>query len=196
MRERCDWLKNWEKQPIYVGYHDKEWGVPIFNDRKIFEFLVLESAQAGLSWSTILKKRGGYRQAFANFDFNKVAKFNKKDFGRLLGDPAIIRNRLKIKAAINNAQQFLKIRQEFGTFSKYIWGFVDGKPIQNRFRSARELPAKTALAEKISKDLRERGFKFLGPTIVYAHMQATGMVNDHSRNCFRYREIRDLAKEI
>ena len=185
--KRCAWPT--ADDPLYIHYHDKEWGVPIYEDRKIFEFLVLESAQAGLSWRTILNKRGNYRKAFAGFDPVKVARFTQKDVERFLQDAGIVRNRLKIEAAINNAQKFLAVQKEFGTFAKYIWGFVGGKPIKNKWRSLKELPVVTQEAEALSKDLKSRGFKFLGPTVIYAHMQATGMVNDHLVDCFRYREL-------
>jgi DNA-3-methyladenine glycosylase I len=174
---------------LYQAYHDTEWGVPVYDDRKIFEFLVLESAQAGLSWITVLRKRPNYRRLFADFVPEKVARFTDKDVKRLLQDAGIIRNRLKIEATINNAKRFLEVQEEFGKFSKYIWQFVDGKPIVNRFKIIKDLPVTTPQAEALSKDLKERGFKFLGPTVVYAHMQATGMVNDHTLDCFRYKEV-------
>ena len=183
----CSWPK---ADPLMVRYHDKEWGKPVRSDRKIFEFLVLESAQAGLSWSTILRKREGYRRTFANFDPKKVAKFSKRDVVRLLEDSNIIRNRLKIEAAFNNAQRFLEIQKEFGTFSKYMWNFVGGKPIDGKRKSLKDLPAITKESETFAKDLKQRGFKFLGPTVVYAHMQAVGMVNDHVLSCFRYKAIK------
>ncbi|MEK7194956.1 MAG: DNA-3-methyladenine glycosylase I [Patescibacteria group bacterium] len=170
-------------------YHDKEWGVPLFNDREIFEFLVLESAQAGLSWLIVLRKRGGYKKAFASFDFKKVARFTARDVARLVKNPDIIRNRAKIEAAVNNAKRFLEIRKEFGTFSNYAWQFVDNKPIVKDRKSMSDLPAKTNEAELWAKDLKKRGFKFLGATVMYAHMQATGMVNDHVINCFRFKEV-------
>jgi DNA-3-methyladenine glycosylase I len=170
-----------------IKYHDEEWGVPVHDDKKLFEFIVLESAQAGLSWRTILHRREGYGKAFARFDFNKIAKFTDKDFKRLMNDGGIIRNRLKILATINNAQKFIEVRKEFGTFDKYIWSFVNNKPIINNFKTLKDLPAKTELSDKISTDLKKRGFKFMGSTIVYAHMQATGMVNDHINECFRKR---------
>ena len=185
---RCQWVGN---DPLMVQYHDKEWGMPVHNDKKIFEFLILEGAQAGLSWSTILKRREGYRKAFDNFDIRKVAKFTEKDVRRLLNDSGIIRNRLKIGATIKNAQHFLEIQREFGSFEKYIWQFVGAKPIKNRFKSMKEIPAVTKEAEALSKDLKKRGFSFVGPTIMYAHMQATGMVNDHTVDCFRYNNIKN-----
>ena len=170
-------------------YHDKEWGVPVHSDRKHFEFLVLEGAQAGLSWSTILKRREGYRKAFANFDPKKVAKFTKRDVNRLLKDPGIIRNKLKVTSAINNAQRFLEIQQEFGSFDKYIWQFVGGQPIKNKWTKMSQLPAVTEESKALSRDLKKRVFTFVGPTIIYAHMQAVGMVNDHVVGCFRYKEV-------
>ncbi len=169
------------------AYHDREWGVPLHNDRKIFEFLILEGMQAGLSWKTVLDKRENFRRAFRGFDPARVARFTERDVRRLLADAGIIRNRLKILAAINNARRFLEVRKEFGTFDRYIWGFVGGKPIRNRLRSFKDMPARTPLSDLISKDLKARGFKFVGSTVVYSHMQATGMVNDHLMACFRYR---------
>ncbi|MCF8361091.1 MAG: DNA-3-methyladenine glycosylase I [Prolixibacteraceae bacterium] len=186
MCNRCDWGQSPE---IYREYHDTEWGVPVYDDQKLFEFLLLESAQAGLSWLTILKRREGYRKAFAGFDAKKVASFDSKKMEELMQNTDIIRNRRKIESAINNARAFLKIQDEFGSFSHYIWGFVNHKPIINHFSTMAEVPAITPLSEKISKDLKKRGFTFMGPTIVYAHMQATGMVNDHLTSCFRYREL-------
>jgi DNA-3-methyladenine glycosylase I len=182
MKKRCPWPSD---DKLMIKYHDKEWGVPLHNDRKLFEFLVLEGFQAGLSWRTILHKRENFRGAFDNFDFNKVAKYDKRKINSLLKNAGIIRNKLKIEGAITNAKAFLQVRKEFGTFDKYIWNFVDGKPIQNKFKSLKELPAKTKLSDKISEDLKKRGFKFVGSTIVYAHMQATGMVNDHIVDCYR-----------
>jgi DNA-3-methyladenine glycosylase I len=175
-----------------IKYHDKEWGVPLHNDRKLFEFLILEGFQAGLSWKTILYKRENFRKAFDNFDFNKVAKYDKKKINSLLKDAGIVRNKLKVEGAVTNATAFLQIRKEFGTFDKYIWGFVNDKPIQNKFKSLKELPARTELSDKISEDLKKRGFKFVGSTIVYAHMQATGMVNDHIVGCYRYKQLRTV----
>ena len=186
MNNRCPWPS---EDKLMIKYHDKEWGVPLHNDRKLFEFLILEGFQAGLSWRTILHKRENFRKAFDNFDFNKIAKYDRRKIQSLLKDEGIIRNKLKIQAAITNAKAFLQVRKEFGTFDKYIWGFVDKKPVQNKFKSLKELPAKTKLSDKISEDLKKRGFKFVGSTIVYAHMQATGMVNDHVVNCFRHKEI-------
>lgn len=183
----CPWPGSDEKM---IHYHDTEWGVPVFDDRKLFEFLVLESAQAGLSWRTILHKREGYKRNFANFDPKKVAKFGKREIAKALKDPGIIRNRLKIEATITNAQKFLETQKEFGSFSNYMWNFVGGKVIDGKRKSHGDIPAITKEAEVFSKDLKKRGFKFLGPTVVYAHMQAVGMVNDHVRTCFRYKELR------
>jgi DNA-3-methyladenine glycosylase I len=185
-RKRCGWCGD---DPLYVAYHDEEWCVPVFDDQILFEFLILEGAQAGLSWSTILKKREGYRRAFDGFDAEKIARYDGVKISALLTDPGIVRNQLKIGSAVTNAQAFLQIQDEWGNFSKYIWSFVDGRPIQNTWRSLSEIPAKTPVAEALSKDLKKRGFRFVGPTIIYAHMQATGMVNDHLVDCFRYPEI-------
>ena len=183
---RCPWPAN---DSIYIIYHDKEWGVPIHNDRKLFEFLLLEGFQAGLSWRTILYKRQNFRKAFDNFDFNKIANYDKRKINSLMKDAGIIRNQLKINSAVSNAKAFLEVRKEFGTFDKYIWSFVNGKPIKNKFKSLKEIPARTELSDLISMDLKKRGFKFVGSTIIYAHMQATGMVNDHLKSCFRYNEL-------
>jgi DNA-3-methyladenine glycosylase I len=172
--------------PLMVEYHDKEWGVPVHEDRTLFEFLVLEGAQAGLSWQTVLNKRENYRKAFYGFEIAKIARYNNKDVQRLLRDPGIIRNRLKIQATINNAKQTLEMQKEFGSFEKHIWRFVDGKPIKHRFASLSEIPATTKESDAMSKDLRKRGLRFVGPTICYAFMQAVGMVNDHTTKCFRY----------
>ncbi len=174
---------------LMTAYHDAEWGVPLHDDGKLFEFLVLEGMQAGLSWSTILRKRENFRKAFHGFDAERVARYGEKDIARLLADAGIIRNRLKIGAAVENARRFLEVRKEFGSFDRYIWEFVDGKPIQNKLRTLSELPAHTPLSDRISADLKARGFRFVGSTIVYAHMQATGMVNDHIASCFRHREL-------
>ena len=184
--KRCNWA---EKESLYIEYHDKEWGVPIYNDKKIFEFLLLETFQAGLSWITILKKRENFKIAFDEFNYEKIAKYSDKKLEILGKDERIIRNQLKIKAAKTNAIAFMKVQKEFSTFSKYLWGFVNGSPIQNKFKSMKELPTNTPLSNKISTDLKKRGFKFVGSTIVYAHMQAIGMVNDHLTNCFRYNEV-------
>ena len=191
-KQRCEWTQA-EVDPRYLAYHDQEWGVPVHDDRKQFEFLMLESAQAGLSWWTVLKKREGYRQAFSDFDPVKVARFTDKRIARLLENPAIIRNRLKVAAAVNNARQFLEVQAEFGTFDAYIWQFVDGEPIQNKRRRLKDLPATTRKSDLLSKDLKRRGFKFVGSTIVYAHMQAVGMVNDHLVTCFRHKECARMA---
>lgn len=180
---RCPWPGD---DPLMIGYHDTEWGSPLHDDRKLFEFLVLEGMQAGLSWSTILRKRENFRLAFKGFDPAVVARFNARDIKRLLGDAGIIRNRLKIEAAIANARAFLAVQEEFGSFDRYSWEFVGGKPIKNRFHSLSEIPATSPESDRFSKDLKRRGFKFVGSTIVYAHMQATGMVNDHLVTCFRY----------
>jgi DNA-3-methyladenine glycosylase I len=186
-RERCDWGTRGGE--LMVAYHDEEWGVPVHDDRKQFEFLTLESAQAGLSWLVVLRKRDAYRKAFAEFDPAKVARFNAKKIERLVADPGIIRNRLKIMAAVTNARSFLDVQEEFGTFDKYIWGFVDGRPIQNRLARMKDLPATSKESDALSKDLKQRGFKFVGSTIVYAHMQAVGMVNDHLVTCFRHKAV-------
>ncbi|HYN41312.1 MAG TPA: DNA-3-methyladenine glycosylase I [Thermoanaerobaculia bacterium] len=186
---RCPWAGT---DPLYVAYHDEEWGVPSRNDRHLFEMLVLEGAQAGLSWITILRKREGYRRAFAGFDPAKVARFGPRDVERLLGDAGIVRNRLKVESAIGNAKAFLALQKEAGAFAEWLWAFVDGKPVQGFFREMRELPAKTPLSERISKDLLKRGFRFVGPTIVYAYLQAVGVVNDHLVGCPRHREVRAL----
>jgi len=180
---RCGWCGD---DPLYVAYHDREWGVPVHDDRLLFEFLILEGAQAGLSWLTILRKRENYRRAFDQFDAEKVARYGKRQVERLLGDAGIVRNRLKIEAAINNAQRFLDVRQSFGSFDAYIWRFVDGRPIHNRRKALTDIPARTRESDALSLDLKARGFKFVGSTICYAHMQATGMVNDHLLGCFRH----------
>lgn len=190
-KSRCAWA---QKDLIYVRYHDTEWGVPVYDDKKLFEFLILEGAQAGLSWITILKRRENYRKAFAGFDVKKVAEFTKQDALNLLQDAGIIRNRLKIAAAINNAQRFLEVQKEFGSFSDYSWNFVGKKPIQNKRRSVQDLPATTSVSDLFSKDMKKRGFKFVGSTILYAHMQAVGMVNDHVIDCFRHDEVGSVAK--
>jgi DNA-3-methyladenine glycosylase I len=184
--KRCAWVGT---EPLYLAYHDQEWGVPVHDDRLLFEFLVLEGAQAGLSWLTILKKREGYRKAFAGFDPQVVARFGPADIGRLLADPGIVRNRLKVESAVTNAQAFLRVQEECGSFDAYVWRFVDGETIHNRWRSTIEIPAKTVEAERLSADLKRRGFRFVGPTIMYAHMQATGMVNDHTVECFRWADL-------
>lgn len=185
-KQRCPWAG---ADPLYCGYHDEEWGVPVHDDRRLFEFLLLEGAQAGLSWITILRKRDAYRRAFARFDARKVAAFGAADVGRLLADAGIVRNRLKIAAAIDNAHAFLAVRKEHGSFDRFAWSFVGGAPIQNRFRAPRDVPAQTPEAEAFSRALKQRGFRFVGPTIMYAFMQAVGMVNDHLVDCFRHKEL-------
>ena len=185
-QKRCNWPKDDE---LYIQYHDKEWGVPVYEDAKIFEFLLLETFQAGLSWITILRKRENFRLAFDNFDFQKIANYSDEKLAVLKLDAGIIRNTLKIKAAKTNAIAFIEVQKEFGTFSKYLWDFVDGKAVQNNFTNMSEMPANTPLSDEISKDLKSKGFKFVGSTIVYAHMQAMGMVNDHTTGCFRHKEV-------
>lgn len=184
-KTRCTWPRN----DLALDYHDREWGVPLRSDVKLFEFVVLEGAQAGLSWDTILKKRAAYRKAFAGFDPEKVARFGARDVKRLLADAGIVRNKLKVASAITNAKAFLAVQEEFGSFAKYLWRFLDGKPIVNRWTESRQIPPRTAMSDAISKDLKSRGFTFVGSTIVYAHMQATGMVNDHLVSCFRWKEV-------
>lgn len=187
-KHRCGWCVG---DPLYERYHDEEWGVPVYDDATLFEFLTLETFQAGLSWITVLRKRENFRKAFDGFDYKKIAQYDHTKFETLMQNAGIIRNKLKIKAAITNAQAFMKIQEEFGSFSRYIWGFTDGKPLQNRFKDYKEAPANTPLSDAISKDLKKRGFKFVGTTVVYAHMQATGMVNDHEVGCFRYAALQD-----
>ncbi|KAF6246596.1 DNA-3-methyladenine glycosylase I [Nitrosopumilus sp. b3] len=184
MKKRCQWAKD---EPN-TTYHDLEWGKPQHDDRKLFEFLILEGAQAGLSWTTILKRRDGYRKAFSDFDPLKVSKYNQKQIAKLLKDESIIRNKLKINSAINNAKQFLRIQEEYGSFDKYLWGYVNGKPIKNKFKKHSDIPASTEISEKLSKDLKKHGFNFVGPTICYALMQAVGMVNDHTSTCYLYKK--------
>lgn len=181
---RCAWVML--NEPLYVDYHDKEWGVPVHDDRVLFEFLTLEGAQAGLSWLTILKRREGYRKAFANFDVKKVAQFDQEMIEKLLQNEGIIRNRLKVESTVANAGHFMEIQKEFGSFDKYVWGFVGGKPIKNHWKSLKDIPAASEEAKALSKDLLKRGFKFVGPTIMYAFMQAVGMVDDHTCDCFKY----------
>jgi DNA-3-methyladenine glycosylase I len=193
MKKSCGWGG---AHADYTAYHDEEWGVPVTDDRKLFEFLVLEGAQAGLSWLTILRRREGYRRAFAGFDPKKVARFNEADVARLLQDPGIIRNRLKIRAAIRNAQVFLAIRKEFGSFSAYQWRFVGGRQVQNRWERLSQLPATSQISDAFSKDLKAQGMTFVGSTIIYSHMQAVGMVNDHMVDCFRHKEVRKLAAQV
>jgi DNA-3-methyladenine glycosylase I len=185
-QKRCPWC---EGDVLYEKYHDQEWGVPIFDDLKLFEFLTLETFQAGLSWITVLQKREHFRVAFDQFDYKKVALYGDEEIKALIENEGIIRNKQKIKAAVNNAQRFIAMRQKHGTFSQYIWDFVGGKPLQNSFKTLEEIPAKTTLSDTISKDLKQNGFQFVGPTVIYAHMQATGMVNDHLVGCFRYQEL-------
>lgn len=185
-----------DKDDLSRDYHDNEWGTPVYDDTMLFEFIILEGAQAGLNWMTILRRREGYRKAFNGFDFNKIAKYTEKDVERLLQDERIIRNKLKVNSTILNAQVFLKIQEEYGTFSNYIWGFVDNKPINNRVKSWKEVPATTEISDKISKDLKKRGMKFVGSTIIYAFMQAVGMVNDHLVDCFKHKEITAKAHEF
>jgi DNA-3-methyladenine glycosylase I len=184
--KRCAWSGT---DPLYVEYHDTEWGVPVHDDGKLFEFLILEGMQAGLSWITILRKRENFRRAFAGFDPEKIARFGKRDIARLMNDAGIIRNTLKVNGAVANAQAMLRVREEFGSLDRYLWQFVDGKPVVNRRRSMKDVPASTPQSDAMSKDLKARGFKFVGSTICYAHMQATGMVNDHVTSCFRHREL-------
>lgn len=187
MKKRCTWCENTFDE--YIKYHDEEWGVPVHDDRIHFEFLILEGAQAGLSWATILKRRDGYRAAFADFDPEEVAQFSQEKVEALLLDPGIIRNRLKVQGTVINAQKFLEVQKEFGSFDKYIWSFVGGKPIVNDWKSMKEVPATTPESDAMSKDLKKRGFKFVGSTIMYAYMQACGLVNDHTTDCFRYKEV-------
>lgn len=189
MCKRCDWATSNE---LMMKYHDTEWGVPLHDDPKLFEFLVLESFQAGLSWQIVLNKREAFRKAFDEFDPEKIARYNEQKLNALVQDKSIIRNKQKIVSCVNNAQRFLEVQKEFGSFDKYIWAFVDYKPVVNTFASLKELPAKTPLSDKISADLKRRGFKFIGSTVVYAHMQATGMVNDHLVSCFRYNELNHI----
>jgi DNA-3-methyladenine glycosylase I len=191
---RCDWCLG--VSDAYLDYHDHEWGTPVTDDRGQFEFLVLESAQAGLSWSTVLHKRAGYRRAFAGFDPERVARFNRRSVERLVGDAGIIRNRQKIEAAIGNARAFLEVQARHGSFSEWLWGFVDGRPVVNRWRTMREVPATTPLSDQVSKELKARGFRFVGSTIVYAHLQATGVVNDHLVSCYRHAECLAAGEQL
>ena len=185
---RCDWST---KNPLYIAYHDNEWGVPLHDEQQLFEFLILETFQAGLSWITVLRKRENFRKAFDNFDYKKVALYGEDKIQELLLDAGIIRNKLKVRAAISNAAAFMEIQKEFGSFDKYIWDFVDGKPIQTNRKLMSEITATTEISDKLSKDLKKRGFKFVGPTVIYAHMQAAGMVNDHVESCFRFDELKN-----
>lgn len=190
MKQRCQWCTD---DPLYIAYHDQEWGLPVHDDQLLFEFLILEGAQAGLSWLTILKKREHYRKAFDAFDPEKVAAYSEHDIERLMHDSGIVRNRLKIKSAIKNAQGVLKIQEEFGSFDTYLWAYVKGRPIQNQWKTLADIPVQTAISERMSKDLKKRGFNFVGPTICYAFMQAIGMVNDHTIDCFKYDEMKGLS---
>ncbi len=191
---RCDWSEG--VNDAYIEYHDTEWGVPVTDDQTQFEFLILEGAQAGLSWSTILNKRDGYRKNFADFDPQKVARFTDKRIEKILTDPGIVRNRLKVQSAVTNARAFLDVQEEFDGFARYIWRFVDGEPVQNRFRTMAEVPATSPISDALSKDLKKRGFRFVGSTIIYAHMQATGLVNDHIVSCFRWAECEALGRSL
>ncbi|MFC6857956.1 DNA-3-methyladenine glycosylase I [Zunongwangia atlantica] len=191
-KHRCGWCLG---DPLYEAYHDEEWGVPVHDEQKLFEFLVLETFQAGLSWITILRKRENFREAFDDFDYKKVAKYSEEKIQELLLNPGIIRNKLKVRSAVTNAQLFMKIQEEFGSFDQYIWSFVDHKPLQNKVENYKNAPATTEISDKLSKDLKKRGFKFVGSTVVYAHMQATGMVNDHEVSCFRYEEVNNLMPQ-
>ena len=190
-RPRCTWCGT---DPLYCAYHDEEWGVPLHDERALFEFLILEGAQAGLSWFTILKKREGYRRAFDNFDVERIARYGEADVARLMADAGIVRNRLKIESTITNARATLALRETLGGLDAYFWNFVDGRPLDNAWKAIGQVPASTPLSDTISKDLKKRGFKFVGSTIVYAHMQATGMVNDHTVDCFRHREVAGAAQ--
>ena len=192
--KRCAWAEGVSLD--YIRYHDVEWGVPVTDDRTQFEFLILEGAQAGLSWSTILNKREGYRKAFAEFDPEKVARFTQKRIEKILLNPGVVRNKLKVHSAVSNAKLFLKVQDEFDGFSNYIWSFVNGKPIQNRIKKSSDIPATSDESDALSKDMKKRGFKFVGSTILYAHMQATGLVNDHVTNCFRHRPCKEMAKKL
>lgn len=185
-KRRCEWCGN---DPLYIAYHDTEWGVPVYDDAVLFEFLILETFQAGLSWITILRKRENFRNVFDHFDCKKIAAYNQEKIESLLQDTGIIRNKLKVNSAVTNAQNFIKIQEEFETFSNYLWSFVNGKPVKNGFNSMKEVPANTALSDTISKDLKKRGFKFVGTTVIYAYLQAMGMVSDHATHCFRYGEV-------
>lgn len=185
-KNRCGWCVG---DPLYEAYHDKEWGMPLYDDEGIFEFLILETFQAGLSWITILRKRENFREALDNFNYKKIAEYSEEKIEELLNNPGIIRNKLKVRATVSNSKAFMKVQEEFGSFSKYIWSFVNGKPLQNQVENYKKAPATTEISDKLSKDLKKRGFKFVGSTIMYAHMQATGMVNDHEVTCFRYNEV-------
>lgn len=186
-KTRCSWCGN---DPLYMEYHDQEWGSPVYDEQKLFEFLILETFQAGLSWITILRKRENFRRAFDNFDYKKISQYNEEKYDELLVDAGIIRNKLKIRSAISNAKAFIEVQKEFGSFSTYIWNFTEGRPLKNKWDQLQQVPATTPLSDSISKDLKKRGFKFVGSTVVYAFMQATGMVNDHVTSCFRYVELK------
>src|SRR6056297_1585959 len=190
---RCGWADGSE---MYINYHDKEWGVPVFDDKTLFEFLTLETAQAGLSWSTILKRRENYKKAYDNYDIIKIASYDENKIQELLNNEGIIRYRLKIESSINNAKQFLKVQDEYGSFNNYLWSFVDHKPIVNSWKKLSEVPAETEISKQIAKDLKSKGFKFVGSVTIYAYLQAVGVVNDHLTNCFRYKEIKDSYKEL
>ena len=192
-KKRCHWCKG---DPLYEAYHDQEWGVPLKDDQQLFEFLILETFQAGLSWITILRKRPHFREAFDQFDYRLIARYPQSKVDQLMANSHIIRNRAKILAAIANAQAFMNIQEEFDSFANYIWAFVENQPIQNNWKDHQEIPAVTQISIDLSKDLKKRGFKFVGPTVVYAHMQATGMVNDHIEDCFRHQEVRDLGRNF
>jgi len=191
--KRCGWC---EGDPLYEAYHDHEWGIPVLDDATLFEFLTLETFQAGLSWITVLRKRNNFREAFDNFDYRKIAQYKDTKVTELMQNAGIIRNQMKIRAAVTNAQSFMMIQDEFGSFSKYIWEFVEGEPIQNEVEDYKKAPATTEISDKLSKDLKKRGFKFVGSTVIYAHMQATGMVNDHQVDCFRYKPVKELGKKV
>ena len=191
--KRCGWCKG---DPLYEAYHYHEWGVPVLDDETLFEFLTLETFQAGLSWITVLRKRNNFREAFDHFDYKKIAQYKDAKITELMQNAGIIRNQMKIRAAVTNAREFMKIQDEFGSFSKYIWSFVEGKPIQNEVEDYKKAPANTEISDKLSKDLKKRGFKFVGSTVMYAHMQATGMVNDHQVDCFRHKEVIELGKKM
>jgi DNA-3-methyladenine glycosylase I len=192
MNKRCPWVNL--QSPEYVQYHDDEWGVPVYDDGTLFEFLILEGAQAGLSWLTILKRREGYREVFDDFDVQRVARFTQRKIEAILKNPKIIRNRLKVESAVSNAKAFLKVQEEFGSFFKYQWQFVGEKPIQNSWKTLKQIPAKTKISDAFSQDLKKRGFRFVGSTIIYAHMQAVGMVNDHTVDCFRYKKVKKMGQ--
>ncbi len=191
--KRCGWCVG---DPLYEAYHDEEWGVPVLEDGKLFEFLTLETFQAGLSWITVLRKRENFREAFDDFDYRKIAQYDESRISELLDNKGIIRNGMKIRAAVINAARFMEIQEEFGSFSRYIWSFVDHSPVQNEIEHYKEAPATTEISDELSKDLKKRGFKFVGPTVVYAHMQATGMVNDHQKDCFRYSEVQKMGERM